>query len=96
MAVVAPPRSQLTDLFVILVVLIARGTGVSVAVTSWFRSQAENARVGGSPTSLHLAGLALDLVGTPQALQTVASVWRAIGFQAIFESDHLHIELDRA
>jgi len=89
----APPRSPLTELFAWLVIAVVRVSG-PVTPTSWFRTPAENAAVGGVPNSLHLLGLAIDVVGDPGVLGRVASIWRAIGLQAKVESDHLHLELD--
>lgn len=69
------------------------GAGRSIQPTSWFRTRAENAAVGGVPTSLHLLGLAVDFVGDQAALNRVRGIWRAIGLTALDEGDHLHIEL---
>lgn len=45
-------------------------------VSSGYRSPARNARVGGSPTSYHLRGRAVDLVGpTHDLVQAAGLVW---------------------
>lgn len=76
-------------------------------LTSWFRSTERNAQVGGVPGSLHVQGLGIDVVvDTPLfapstdaiEVESLARAWRRFGrqFQAIVESDHLHLELDLA
>lgn len=64
-----------------------------VSVTSWFRSRAHNAKVGGKPTSKHLQGLAVDLVLDPGVdkvrLITTARAW---GLAVLDEGDHLHVQ----
>lgn len=76
----------------IAVLVVARATDVSIS--SFLRTPERNEAVGGRPNSLHLVGLAVDLVGEPATLGRVASIWRAIGLDAIDEGDHLHLELD--
>jgi len=62
--------------------------------TSWYRDAARNRSVGGSPTSQHLLGFAVDVVtSNPQRLIAAA---RAEGMVAIDEGDHIHIQAFRA
>jgi len=42
-------------------ILIRRGIGVPMKIQSGFRSDPHNARIGGSPTSFHRVGMAIDL-----------------------------------
>lgn len=42
-------------------ILIRRGIGVRMKIQSGFRSDPHNARIGGSPTSFHRIGMAIDL-----------------------------------
>ena len=42
-------------------ILIRRGIGVPMKIQSGFRSDPHNARIGGSPTSFHRIGMAIDL-----------------------------------
>lgn len=65
-----------------------RRVGTAV-VTSWWRDAETNARVGGSSTSQHLLGTALDLVGDPQRIALVA---REAGFVVVVEGDHVHVQ----
>jgi uncharacterized protein YcbK (DUF882 family) len=95
MALRAPPATPLTTLFARLVVAVASAARAqSIGASSWFRSPEENARVGGVPSSLHLQGLAIDLVGDAASLGRISSIWGAIGLYAKDEGDHLHLELD--
>lgn len=64
-------------------------------LTSFIRSPATNARVGGRPGSYHLVGLAADFV-LPAAdrgrfLAWVRATWPA-GMDVVDEGDHIHIE----
>lgn len=88
-----PSPLTLYHLIFVYLVLLSVGTN-EVTVTSWARSAERNADVGGTPNSLHLLGLAMDLVGSSSALARVAAAWRGFGLQAIDEGDHLHLELD--
>lgn len=58
-------------------------------VTSWWRSPAENMRVGGHPDSQHLVGAAIDAV--PASAQ-VARVLDAAGFAVVREATHVHAQ----
>lgn len=94
--VVAPPvrtREVLIFLYV-LDALLKRVPGGRLGATSWYRDPASNARAGGRTNSLHLQGLALDLVGDRARLEAIASRWIALGLEAFDEGDHWHFELD--
>lgn len=68
----------------------------SCSVTSWHRTPARNKAKGGLPTSLHLVGLAADLVPDDPAMKsTVITEARRRGLDAVDEGDHVHIELDQ-
>lgn len=64
-------------------------------VTSWKRTPARNAAVGGRADSFHLEGLAADLE-TDDSSRAPALVKeaRARGLDAVDEGGHVHIELD--
>lgn len=95
MAVQAPPVNSLTTVFARLVIAVLVAARVRrVGISSWYRTPAQNAAVGGRPDSLHLQGLAIDLVGDDDELGQIEGIWRAIGFDAVDEGDHLHIELE--
>lgn len=82
-------------LFLILVVLaMQQASAYGLTVSSYLRTPQRNAEVGGVANSLHLVGLAVDLVGPWLSLQKVAAVWRSWGLDAVLEDDHLHLELD--
>jgi len=71
-------------------------SGGDTIVTSWWRSPAENRRVGGDPDSQHLVGLALDIVpGKPAILLAVAEAsdrFQEAGFLVLPTRTHLHIQ----
>lgn len=92
---VPPPQfwNRELRLFVLIMVSLLRFFP-GVEISSWFRTEPQNIAVGGVPGSLHLRGLAMDLVGPPIALATIADVWTQIGLDAVVETDHLHLELD--
>lgn len=63
-------------------------------VTSWWRTPARNAAVGGHPESQHLIGTAADFV--PIAPSTYADIARALegaGLVVVDEGDHVHAQL---
>jgi uncharacterized protein YcbK (DUF882 family) len=72
MAAKAPPanlitrfRPQIVQLARCFVAL--RAAHPRIQLTSWWRSREHNERVGGQPTSQHLVGTAIDVVGVPLA-----------------------------
>jgi len=75
---------------------IDNDAGGDTVITSWFRSPAENLRVGGDPDSQHLVGLALDIVpGKPAILLAVAEAsdkFEEAGFLVLPTRTHLHIQ----
>lgn len=63
------------------------------SITSTRRTAARNKAVGGRPDSLHMSGLAGDLV--PDDLRQAPAVVvhaQALGLEAFIEADHVHIE----
>lgn len=60
-------------------------------ITSWWRSIARNANVGGDPNSQHLLALAVD-IRSNRPTSTVQSLRRA-GLVAVDEGDHVHAQL---
>lgn len=62
------------------------------SVTSWFRSEAHNVEVGGLPKSLHLTGLAVDVVlDSAFTTDLFRSYCKSIGVYVYDEGDHLHL-----
>jgi len=74
---------------VALVLLFADGS-----VTSWLRSKKHNEEVGGHPESLHLVGLAVDVVfdSHGQKMDGIHMAER-LGLLAIDEGDHVHVQV---
>lgn len=62
-------------------------------ITSLNRSQADNARVGGVSNSQHLRGTAGDFVVPAPQRQAFMAQARSLGYEAIDEGDHIHLEL---
>jgi len=61
-----------------------------VTLTSWYRNEADNYRVGGHNDSQHLIGAAVDLhAGTPGKL--IEELTRR-GFIVVDEGDHIHVQ----
>jgi hypothetical protein len=69
-------------------------TTYQASITSWWRSPAHNAAVGGEAGSLHLIGGALDVVydGQPPALEDVERVARSYLVKVVREGDHDHFQ----
>jgi len=63
------------------------------SVTSWIRSPGHNAAHGGSTASLHLLGLALDVVFPTAATMARAKLLaKAEGIHYLDERDHVHFQ----
>jgi len=90
-----PPSSYLRDptLGAAIRRFVARveRAGVTGTVTSWWRSSAKNAAVGGVANSLHLYGLAIDYVPGRFRWSADAAAFKAQGLRVLNEGDHLHV-----
>lgn len=63
------------------------------SVTSWFRTPEHNASVGGSPSSLHLRGLAVDVVpGDGVSRDALLAHAVRVGLHGVVEADHVHLQ----
>ncbi len=63
-------------------------------VSSFIRSRAHNASVGGVSDSQHLIGTAADLVPADGDLDSLEQIARTIGFGFVLnEGDHVHVQL---
>ena len=69
---------------------VARSLQPGQQITSWYRDPLTNQREGGAPTSQHLFGLAIDIVGPGQ--QLTQAIARDAQLIAVQEFDHLHIQ----
>lgn len=68
-------------------------TQAAFSVTSWWRTAARNASVGGSPSSLHLIGFAVDLVPDDGvSREGLLACALKVGLHGIVESDHVHVQ----
>lgn len=67
----------------------------SVTMTSGVRSAERNAQVGGQPNSQHLNGTAADYAVPANQKPAFISRARQLGYQAIDEGDHIHLQLPR-
>jgi hypothetical protein len=64
------------------------------SVSSWFRSVAHNTAVGGDPESRHLEGGAVDLVpDNPEHGLIIEAKAQELGFHAVWEKGHVHIQI---
>lgn len=61
-----------------------------MTITSWWRSAEKNAAVGGVYNSLHLVGLAWDVIPVTQENENRL---RSLGLKVINEGDHLHAQI---
>jgi hypothetical protein len=70
---------------------------VTIKVTSGYRSPKVNAKAGGSKTSAHLLGYAIDFIASGQTPYTIANILAGsdIKFdQLIYEGTWVHISFD--
>lgn len=67
----------------------------SVTMTSGVRSAERNAQVGGQPNSQHLNGTAADYAVPANQKPAFISRARQLGYQAIDEGDHIHLQVPR-
>lgn len=66
------------------------------SVTSWIRTPAHNKKVGGVPDSMHLLGLAVDVILDDWSeTEQFMKMCKRIGLQAIKEGDHIHVQIPR-
>lgn len=63
--------------------------------TSWWRSAASNAAVGGNRSSQHLIGAALDFVSPSISYTRLRRALAASGQDSVNEGDHVHVEYFR-
>lgn len=67
----------------------------AVTMTSGVRSAERNAQVGGQPNSQHLNGTAADYAVPANQKPAFISRARQLGYQAIDEGDHIHLQVPR-
>jgi len=82
-------RANLTALREFVRRVSAAPTGGTL--TSWYRDAARNAACGGAGGSLHLRGLAIDVVPLPGERLRARIAFQRVGLRVLDEGDHLHI-----
>lgn len=65
-------------------------SGVPQTVTSWWRSEGDNSRVGGHPESQHILGMAFDIGGPNR--DAAVNPMRQAGFVVVTEPTHIHVQ----
>lgn len=74
--------------------------GIPFPVTSWYRCVNHNKKVGGSPTSSHMKGLAVDIAFTDSHdLGLKVKSLYAAGFNRVginYDSKFVHVDIDEA
>jgi len=67
---------------------------MNASITSWYRTEQRNKRVGGRPTSRHLKGLAVDVVYDERLGRAHrGAIAQKYGLVLLHESDHDHVTL---
>lgn len=66
-----------------------------ITMTSGMRTAERNQQVGGAGNSQHLTGTAADYAVPPQLKPAFISRAKQLGYQAIDEGDHIHLQLPR-
>jgi uncharacterized protein YcbK (DUF882 family) len=68
--------------------------GSRFIITSGFRTEEENKKVGGLKNSKHLYGEAVDLriEGGTRAAKVIQGLLKINTFEVIIEEDHIHVE----
>lgn len=64
-----------------------------VVLTSWYRSIADNERVGGAPLSQHRLGFAFDVAVPPHDIDRFAAIASGLGFVAVPYAEHVHLQV---
>ena len=84
-----------TELAFARTILVLAGN-YQFSVTSWGRTNAHNARVGGVINSRHLEWLAVDCVceSVDEYLRLTQGA-ELLGLQVIAEKDHIHLQVKR-
>lgn len=74
---------ELQGTFLLLLDSIRDIAGIAFRITSDYRTPDDNARVGGSSTSLHMRGTAIDFVISPW---NAATLWKVVRGVALVEN----------
>lgn len=89
-------RVMLSARLVELLEALREAAGRPLVLTSGYRCEAHNARVGGAPRSRHMSGRAVD-IATPQPLQAAeAQAARELGFTEVIAGGargYLHVAI---
>lgn len=99
MSTLVPPTQFLRQFGSVYRFLAERGNALAdvfpeLLLTSWYRDAANNAWVGGSVDSQHLAGFAFDVDHPdPRAYPAIGQVAAQFGLVPVVEADHVHIQV---
>lgn len=67
----------------------------NASMTSGFRTEKRNQIVGGDPKSKHLQGYGIDVIpDSPADAEALIEHAKSMGYDAVNEGDHVHIEFD--
>lgn len=71
--------------------------GIPFHINSAYRTKEHNAKIGGSPNSSHLKGLAVDISATDSRTRyTILDALLSVGFNRIGIADtFIHVDLDK-